>query len=314
MKPLLIVNPRSGGGRTGATFDRMRDVIGRALGDFDVHMTERARHATTIAREAALGGRETVVAVGGDGSIHEVVNGLMQARAEGADATRLGVIGQGTGGDFRRTLALEHRLDRYCQAIAEGHTRRVDVGRFRGAGHDESKIEGYFINILSAGMGGLVDQYVAEASGSLGGTAAYFLAAVRALVNGEVGVLGATLTRDGEQQEVELTTRNVAVCNGRYFGSGMQIAPMAELEDGLFEVVALGAGPRVGFVFQNLKVYKGEHLRLPDVRHYRCQEVSFELLNRDAADRFLLDVAGEPLGRLPLTIEVVPRALEVLAP
>ncbi len=83
MQPLLIVNPRSGGGRTGETFEQMRGPIERALGPVDVVLTERPRHATEVAKTAALEGRETVVAVGGDGSIHEVVNGLMQARDAG---------------------------------------------------------------------------------------------------------------------------------------------------------------------------------------------------------------------------------------
>src|SRR5207244_3327252 len=98
MKPLLIVNPRSGGGRTGSAFESMRPVVERALGEVDVAMTERPRHAVDLAREAAQAGRETVVAVGGDGSIHEIVNGLMQARELGANWTRLGILGQGTGG------------------------------------------------------------------------------------------------------------------------------------------------------------------------------------------------------------------------
>src|SRR4051812_35126697 len=122
-KPLLIVNPRSGGGRTGRIFEQLRLPIERAIGDVDVTFTERGRHAVDIARSAALDGRETVIAVGGDGSIHEVVNGLMEAREQGAKSTRLGIIGQGTGGDLRKTLNLEHRLDRYCAVIAQGKTR-----------------------------------------------------------------------------------------------------------------------------------------------------------------------------------------------
>jgi diacylglycerol kinase (ATP) len=314
MKPLLIVNPRSGGGRTGETFDAMRDVITRAIGDVDVTLTERSRHASEIARDAALEGRETVVAVGGDGSIHEVVNGLMRARAEGAARTRLGVIGQGIGGDFRKTLGIEHRLDRYCSALAGGRTRTIDVGRFRAAAEDSDDIEGYFVNILSVGLGGLVDRYVAEGSRRLGGTFAYFTASARALLESAIGALACTIHEGDRVREQEISTRSMAICNGRFFGSGMEIAPMARLDDGLFEVVDLGSAGLLRFAAVSSQVYSGRHVEHPDVQHFQCNRITMELLNKDARERFLLDIDGEPLGRMPLTIEVIPSALEVLVP
>jgi YegS/Rv2252/BmrU family lipid kinase len=255
-----------------------------------------------------------VIAVGGDGSIHEVANGLMQARALGAAATRLGIIGQGTGGDFCKTLGLEHRLDQYCAVIARGAARRIDVGKVSYRTHDGAPAEAYFINILSAGIGGLVDRIVSETSKALGGTLAYFRASVRGLVESAVGRLRCSITLEGETRTVELSTRNIAICNGRFFGSGMQVAPMAELDDGLLEVIDLGDAPRLRFAMVSTRMYTGAHIRHPDVHHFRCERIALELLNQDADDRFLLDVDGEPLGRLPITITVEPRALEVLAP
>lgn len=314
MKPLLIVNPRSGGGRTGALFDKLREPIERALGPVDVALTERGRHAVDLARDAALDGRAVVVAVGGDGSIHEVVNGLMEARDRGAAGTKLGIIGQGTGGDFRKALGLEHRLDKYCQAIAAGKSRPIDVGRFSYTTHAGADASAFFMNILSAGIGGLVDQYVAEMGRSLGGTAAYFVASLKGLLKSELGVLRCTITHQGKTREEELRSRLLAVCNGSYFGSGMHVAPMARLDDGVFEVIDMGDAPRARFAWVNSRVYTGDHLKYPDVRHFACSKITVELANAAVADRFLLDVDGEPLGRLPMTIEVVPRALEVFAP
>jgi diacylglycerol kinase (ATP) len=314
--PLLIVNPRSGGGKTGKIFDAMRAPLERALGTFDVVFTERGRHAVEFARDAARDGRGVVVAVGGDGTIHEVVNGLMTARDEGVkQVPRLGVIGQGTGGDFRRTLGLEHRLDRYCAAIAGGKTRKVDVGRASFSGHDGSKASSFFVNILSAGIGGIVDQLVAEASRGLGGTMAYFGASVRGLLRSEIGVLECALGLAGARREVVLTTRNLAVCNGRFFGSGMKVAPMAEPDDGVFEVVSLGAASKLRFALESsTRIYTGDHIGKAGVQHLRCDTISIALRNTDVADRFLLDVDGEPLGRLPMQIDLIPAALEVLVP
>jgi diacylglycerol kinase (ATP) len=313
--PLLVVNPRSGGGKTGKIFDAMRVPLKRALGDFDVVFTERGRHAVDFARDAALAGRGVVVAVGGDGTIHEVVNGLMEARDQGATLPRLGVIGQGTGGDFRRTLGLEHRLDRYCAAIAGGKTRRVDVGRASFVGHDGSPARSFFVNILSVGIGGVVDQLVAEASRGLGGTMAYFGASVRGLLRSEIGELDCTLALAGVKREAVIATRNLAVCNGRFFGSGMKVAPMAELGDGIFEVVSLGAASKLRFAIESsTRIYSGDHIGKGDVEHHRCDRITIALRNTEVADRFLLDVDGEPLGRLPMEIELIPGALEVLVP
>ena len=316
-RPLMIVNPRSSGGKTGRIFDQMRGPIERAIGPFDTIFTERGRHAVEIAREAALLGAELVIVVGGDGSIHEVVNGLMEAKARGAPGkgTRLGIIGQGTGGDFRRTLGLEHRLDAYCAAIAAGKTKRVDVGRISYTGHDGKPGAAYFVNILSVGLGGLVDRLVAEASRGLGGTVAYFAASLRGLAQSELGVTECTITLGGETRVEEITTRSLAICNGRFFGSGMMVAPMAELDDGVFEVIDLGKAGKARFAMvSSSRIYKGEHIGHPDVRHFRCDKITIALKNKAVGDTFLLDVDGEPLGRLPLEIELMPGALEVLAP
>lgn len=315
MKPLLVVNPNAGKGATGRAIGAMRTPIERALGAVDVVMTERTGHGTVVARDAAREGRSLVVAVGGDGTIHEVVNGLMQARAErgeqGGDHAlpHLGIIVQGTGGDFAKTLGLEHRLDKYLAAIASGRERSLDVGRFEGGGKDVH----YFVNILSAGMGGLVDRYVADGSRLLGGKAAYFGASLRALVNARLGHVICTVTRDGKTEEHKLRTFMIAICNGRYFGGGMHVAPMATVDDGTFDVVALGATSKLGFALTSGGIYQGSHVARPETTLLRGQRIELRLANDDARDVFLLDVDGEPMGQLPITVEVVPKALVLRA-
>ncbi len=313
MNPLLVVNPKSGGGATGRTFGALRSTIERALGKVDVSMTERPGHGIDLAREAAVAGHPLVIAVGGDGTLHEVVNGLMQARSGGygtkADGTQLGIIGQGTGGDFRKTLGIEHRLDRYVDAIASGKQRQLDVGRFTGGG----KAGHYFVNILSVGMGGLVDRYVAEAPRLLGGKAAYFGASLKALLNARLGNVRCTLTKDGKTEEHVIRSFMIAVCNGKYFGGGMKVAPMAEIDDGAFELVALGATSKIGFAMTSGSIYSGEHIGHAGTIHLRGQKMKLELVNQDAKSVYLLDVDGEPMDGLPLEIEIVPKALTLRA-
>lgn len=309
MKPLFVVNPKSGGGATERTWSSMRSTIERALGPIEVVMTERSGHGAELAREGAKAGHDLVVAVGGDGTFHEVVNGVMAAKADGKPDVRVGLVGQGTGGDFRKTLGLEHRLDKYVDALASGKERPLDVGRFSGGG----KKEHYFVNILSAGMGGLVDRFVADAPKALGGKAAYFGASLKALVAARLGTVKCKVTLDGTTEERAIRSYMIAVCNGRFFGGGMKVAPQAQIDDGAFDVVALGATTKLGFALTSSSIYSGDHIGRHGTVHFRANKIEMDLANDDARDVFLLDVDGEPMGTLPLTIEAVPRALVLRA-
>jgi YegS/Rv2252/BmrU family lipid kinase len=311
MKPLVILNPSSQKGKTGQNAPELIRVIERYLGEVDRADTEAPRHAVTLAQEAAKEGRPSVIAVGGDGTIHEVVNGLMRARGEVDRLPKLGVVGQGTGGDFRKTLGIDHRLDKYCSTIAGKKTRAIDIGRFEYTGRNGERAEDYFVNILSVGMGGLVDEYVHQAKGQLGGTVAYFSASVKALLKSEIGILDCRISKGGQEREEEIHTRQMAICNGRFFGGGMEVAPMAELDDGLFHVVSLGAATKTKFALGSLAIYGGKHIDQPEVEVFTCDRISIDLRNDSIRDIFPLDVDGEPLGTLPLTIELVPKALEV---
>jgi len=310
-RPLLVVNPKSGGGATGRTWEALKATVERALGKVEVAMTERQGHGIDLARAAATAGHPLVIAVGGDGTIHEVVNGLMQAQGSDygtkAQKTQLAIIGQGTGGDFRKTLEIDHRLDRYIDAIASGRTRTIDVGKFTGGG----KTGHYFVNILSVGMGGLVDRYVADAPRFLGGKAAYFGASLKALLNARVGNVKVTVTNADADKSEEHTIRSfmIAICNGRFFGGGMKVAPMASLDDGVFELVALGPTSKIGFAMSSSSIYSGEHMAQEGTVHLRGRKLRLELLNDDAKSVYLLDVDGEAMGSLPLEIECIPKAI-----
>lgn len=308
-RPLLVVNPASGGGKTGKTFDSLRATIGDALGPMRIAFTEARGHAIELAKQGVADGHKIVIAVGGDGTFHEVVNGVMDA----GGGARVGLIAQGTGGDFRKTLGIDHRLDRYLEVLRAGRTRSIDVGRVRYRDPDGSEKQRWFVNILSAGMGGLVDRYVADAPAYLSGKAAYFGASVKALARCAEGRLRAVIDNAGVTQQRMLRTYMIAICNGRYFGGGMKVAPMASLDDGKFEVVSIGAANKLAFAIHAQKIYDGSHLRAPGVEHFQCTGIELEIENADARERFLNDVDGEPLGGLPIHVEIHPRALTLQA-
>lgn len=310
MTALVIVNPQSGGGKTGRTWPSMLTAVEHALGSVDVVPTERRGHAIEIAEKAAKQKRELVVAVGGDGTFNEVVNGVMRG---GAGATQVGFIAQGTGGDFRRTVGIEHRLDRYLAALSAGRERKIDVGRMTYKDEAGRDAERYFVNILSAGMGGLVDRYVADAPPQMGGRAAYFTASLRALAVCQKGRVRCEVTSGGATETKRVASYMIAVCNGQYFGSGMHVAPMAKIDDGVFEVVSIGAPSKIAFAMSSRKIYSGEHLRARGTEHFACEKVTLDLENESARGVFLIDCDGEPMGGLPITIEVLKGALRLRA-
>ena len=187
-RPLVIANPSAGRGRTGRDLSHLVSALRDALGELDVATTAGARQATDLAAGAAGARRPLVISVGGDGTLHEVVNGLMRARGSRSGASSeaislpsLGVIATGTGGDFGRTLGIAPRVRDYLAAVAGGHERAIDVGRARFAGAAGRPAERYWINVLSAGIGGLVDRYAAASPAVLGGRIAYAQAALRGI-------------------------------------------------------------------------------------------------------------------------------------
>jgi diacylglycerol kinase (ATP) len=306
VKPLLIVNPRAAGSRTGASFSAAAAAVRETLGPVDAAFTEYSGHGVQLARLAAEGGRELIVAVGGDGTLSEVVNGVLQSGLE----PRVGFIAAGTGGDFRRSVGVGPSVEECLRAIASGRERRIDVGRltYRDTGDGAMK-ERYFLNIVSAGMGGLVDRYVENTPAWVGGRLGYYAATLRAIYRCPESWLHCVVTTDGRHEERMLLARVLAVCNGAYFGSGMHMAPMAQVDDGVLEVVSVTQPTRLHMLVRSRSIYDASHFRFAGVEHLRCQRIEIDLEDEAARPLFLLDVDGEALGGLPMSAEVVPAAL-----
>jgi diacylglycerol kinase (ATP) len=285
----------------------VREILERRLGPIDVALTTHGGHAIDLSREGSREGRTVVVAAGGDGTLHEVVNGVLDA---GGHAS-VGYIGLGTGGDFGRTLGIAHRLDRYVEAIARGAERSLDVGRISYCALGGQLRTRWFVNIVSAGIGGLVDRHVAQTTKALGGKAAYLLSSARALVECRRGRLTCETVLGGARETRVVDAYLMAICNGRYFGGGMHVAPLAKPDDGHFDVVCIDAPSKLAFAAASRRIYDGSHLSNPGVSHFACDRIKVDLQNDAARGVFLLDVDGEPLGGLPIEVELVARALRV---
>ena len=283
----LIVNPAAAGGRGGRRIPAVESALRDRRIPFRTERTTSLEHAAELAAEATARG-EISAAMGGDGIIGRVAAALV-----GTDGL-LGVIPGGRGNDFARVLGIPSDPAGAVAVIADGRFRHVDLGEV-GTTH--------FIGIASAGFDSDANRIANQSR--IKGRLVYAYAALRALAAWKPARF--TLTLDGERRE--FTGYSVAAANSKAYGGGMYIAPDAELDDGLLDVVVTEWVSKRRFVSQLPQVFKGAHVSNPEVHVFRAREVTIE------ADRpFALYADGDPIADLPATVRVLPRAVAVLAP
>jgi YegS/Rv2252/BmrU family lipid kinase len=307
-RTVVVVNPRSQGGKLGKRWKDLADTIGRTF-PFDEAITQAPGDATRLTRDALRGGAERVVAIGGDGTINEVVNGFFDDAGKPiAPEASFAVIPFGTGGDFRRTVQLPIDLAEAAAVIAANHRRKIDVGRLEFTATGGGRAARMFANIASFGVSGVVDRLVNESEKKLG-RLTFAIATARATWSYKNQRV--QLVFDGTDR-VEATINTVAIANGRYFGGAMMVAPHAELDDGQFDVVAMGDFGFGDLLKSGRRLYKGTHLTMDKVTARRARVVEAEPI--DPASVIELDVDGENPGRLPARFELVPSALWLVVP
>jgi YegS/Rv2252/BmrU family lipid kinase len=307
-RPLVIVNPKAGGGFSERKTARLIGAVSEGLGEVDLAFTEAPRHATALARAAALDGRTLVVAFGGDGTVPEVVAGLLEAREvqDHAPATELAIVPRGTGGDLRRTLELPHDIVEAARHARDRAARTIDLGRATFTTADGTSETRPFVNVASFGFSSAVAARANESSKSFGPKVAFLGAVVRTLAgyqNTEV-----SLEIDGApplRRKVMLG----ALGNGRFFGGGMQICPDAKLDSGALSFVTVGDFSPAYTLTHIHRLFAGTHLSLPDVHASVVRAVRVTPVDPQA--RVPVELDGETPGYLPATFEIVPAALRV---
>ena len=248
-----------------------------------------------------------VVAAGGDGTIHEVVNGFFDEAGQApAGNTRMGLVPLGTGGDFRRTFEFPRDIRAAADILRAGRTRRIDVGRVTFVAHDGSRGSRIFSNIADAGLGGEVVHRVNNGMRIGRGQLTFLLASAVSLLTYRNPRL--RVEADGEVQEV--TAQQAVVANARYYGGGMCIAPHAEPDDGLLDLVLVGDVGRLENIRMLGPLRAGTHLDggFP-ITTRRVRRVRVE-----ADSMVRVDADGEQPGHLPADFEVIPSALELVVP
>lgn len=313
--PLVIVNPASAGGATGREWPALAHALATHFGAFNCAFTTRAAEGSAIAENEARRGRRFIIACGGDGTVSEVANGILNA---GVKTAELGILPSGTGGDFRRTLRIPSRADDAARLLRTGRTRAIDAGRVTYLNH-EGETEGrFFLGVSSCGLSGKVIEEVkkeksawmpALSSRHPGGKLSFAAATLRKTLSAENILLRIQLD-DGPEKQLRVV--NFCVANARYFGGGMKIAPDAKINDGRFDCVVIGDLSAADILTNGYKLYTGTHLSLEQVYHAYARRVTIRPARSD--ERVALEADGELPGHLPATFEIIPEALRVRCP
>lgn len=299
---LVILNPRSGGRSAERRFSRIEPRLADVLGPYELERTGGPRDAVRLAHDAVRAGVDRIIVAGGDGTLGEAVTGILEAGP--ASGARLGVLPLGTGMDFARSHGTPD-LEAALVALARGKSRPVDAGLVTYRDPRGHEMRAGFLNAASFGVSGLVVDLVNRAPKFLGGRVSFLIGTVRALLRFRCRPV--TLRLDGETI-FEGPLVLCAAANGGWFGGGMHVAPMARLDDGLLDVVVISELSTPRLMAKLPLLYRGAHLDDPVTSYFRGR-----VLEADAAPGEVpLEVDGDPLGALPIRVELVPGALSLL--
>lgn len=303
-KTLMMVNPHAGGGQARLVWQRLQPLLVELLGELHVAITERIEEVSEVLHHhAADGALSRVLAIGGDGTNNTLVNALLKLRSQRPDlpGVAYGMLPVGTGRDWARSIGAPLDTTQVSRWLARAQPRPTDIGLLTYEAPDAVSTQRYFLNIASAGLSGQVDQRVNAAPQRRPWT---FLAAtvvsllryraepVRVVIDSQTWFAGEALL--------------VVVANGSTFGHGMKIAPDAQPDDGVFDVIVVENAPKLDVLLTLRRVYSGTHLSHPAVHHCRAPQVQV------AGGILDLDLDGEHLAGGTLDFRVCPGMLSVL--
>ncbi|MCH2125458.1 MAG: diacylglycerol kinase family lipid kinase [Pirellulaceae bacterium] len=314
----FIVNPASGNGRAKKSWDLFEQARG-GLGTDRVHWTKHRGHAQEIARQLQHDGASCIVAVGGDGLLNEVVNGMYSGvpsefpdTPHGVHETgavrrsRLAHLPAGSGCDFARHFQIPKNPQVWQDVLESKNVAPVDVGKVTWEAVTGETCERYFVTLAMAGIAGDIAETMDRWGKPLGGFLSYLIVSLKHLLVAKARKL--TLTVDGEKLANDsyhlVTLANTATT------AGMRIAPEADAGDGKFDLVLVRGMSRMRLLWNFRRIYQGTHVHATGVEYRKVETLSAE----SGSVNVLMNIDGEPLGRLPAKFELVPSPLELMVP
>ena len=293
---VLIANPNAGRGTVSKALPRVERVLTDKNLAYRIVRTTHPGHATEAARQALSDGERYLVAVGGDGTVHEVVNGMVRDGGPVAADAVLGVVAAGSGCDFVRSFGLPPDAEQAAERLTGDRVRTIDVGTVTCADGTTR----CFVNIAEAGLGGAVVARAANLGKLLGGAryaAGFWLTLPR--------FRPAAVRLDADGQYHAWRAFNVVVANCRFYGGGMQISPNSDPGDCLLDILVM-TGPKSDSFTTLPKVYKGAHLPHRNIAELRAAQLSI-----DAEPCFQVEADGELLGMTPASFGIIPGAIRL---
>jgi diacylglycerol kinase (ATP) len=301
----IIVNPVSGRGNGEKFYPIIEKKLSKMGLQFEMIRTDGPEHAILLAEAASISGSEVVVAVGGDGTANEVLNGLVRARQTGDGEAALGLIPVGRGNDFAFGAGAASAFDEACQALTSGWRKWIDVGCVRGGNYPEGR---FFGNGVGIGFDAVVG-FESLKMKRLHGFPSYIVAALKTIFL----YYQAPLVRiEFNGEKLKLPTLMVSVMNGKRMGGGFFMAPEGQPDDGLFDMCIVRQVSRLGILKLITRFTKGSQVGHPAVQMARAARVTITALQGSLpahADGETLCHAGQQLE-----LSVMPRMLEVIVP
>ena len=302
-RPFFIVNPHSGAGSTGHYWPDWQQRIQRVLGKVDFAHTRGSLHAVSLTREALSSGHDRIIAVGGDGTLNEVLNGFFDDGKPCFPEAALAYIPNGTGADFSRTLGFHGRsVDEHIERLLSAPVTAVDCGEVRFTNAQGEETNRLFINESSLGFSANTADAVNRASKHFRGKLPFLIGVVRCLSTLRNPLL--RITVEGKLVHEEPTLL-VAVTNGKYFGGSMMIAPEAEIDDGLLDIIVISRMSRLTLLRKIKSIYSGQHLKEPEVTAFRGKTVHISAVD----DEVLLEMDGEQPGKLAADYRIAKKTI-----
>ncbi len=304
MKTAVIVNSASDAGKTGRRWKQLHRAVENRIGPVEVCFTESAGHADGLTGTLLRRGFDRIVGVGGDGTFNEIANGFIENGSPVRPGAVMALLPAGTGGDLCRSLEMPSRPDEAIEVLATGVPLEIDLGKITFEAHGGGSATRYFVNLTSLGMGGEVSARAKNAMKVLGGKAAFFWATLKVFATYRGKAVDLEL--DGEPSG-PYNILNVAIGNGRFHGGGMYVCPDAILHDGVLNVTVIDDLSLLTLLRDSKYLYDGNIHNHPKIRCFRARRIV-----ATSPEETRIEVDGEPLGRLPVEITVLPRAMHVL--
>ena len=305
MKTIVIVNPQAGNGRTEKIWPNIESALEKSIGSFEVLQTTCRGDATDLSRRILAVDTARIVAVGGDGHLNEVLNGFIENDLPVNPEARLSFVMTGTGCDFQRSLGISGKWQNAAAKLKDAKVRKIDVGKVTYTAADKTQKIRYFDNIASFGLSGAVDHCLEHSRlrDYLGGSPLFLWATSKTVVTHPNQSIRFRID-DGPEEEI--CSRLGLLANGRYFGGAMHAAPEAELGDGLLDLLMLKEISVAKFLWHLPKIYKGTHLKIPEIFFQKVRKFTAE-----SSEQVILDIDGESPGYLAATFEVLPKILNL---